>query len=177
MAALPAAPRLTADQRRAQLLEAAASEFAITGLHGTSTEAIARRAGISHAYLFRLFPTKKQLFLACAQRCFERTRDTFRAAAAASADPRERLAAIGSAYVEMVADRELLRLQMQLYAACSDPDVRDVTRAGFDALVGEVQALSGAAPEELHGFFAHGMLLNVAAAMDAPDLGDASSWS
>jgi AcrR family transcriptional regulator len=177
MAALPAAPRLTAEQRRQQLLEAAASEFAITGLHGTSTEAIARRAGISHAYLFRLFPTKKELFLACAQRCFERTRDTFRAAAAATPDPGERLAAIGRAYVEMLDDRELLRLQMQLYAACSDPDVRAVTRAGFDELVREVQALSGAAPEEVHAFFAHGMLLNVAAAMDAPDLGDLRSWS
>ena len=56
--------RSTAQERRAELLAAALSEFAIGGLHGTSTEAIAKRAGISHAYLFRLFGTKKQLFIA-----------------------------------------------------------------------------------------------------------------
>ena len=68
--------RSTAQERRAELLAAALSEFAVGGLHGTSTEAIARRAGISHAYLFRLFGTKKQLFIACAHLCFRRVRET-----------------------------------------------------------------------------------------------------
>ena len=169
--------RLSAEQRRAELLEAAASEFAIAGFRGTSTEAIARRAGISHAYLFRLFPTKKDLFLAIAQRCFERTRDVFRAAAGATPEREQRLHAMGEAYVELLGDRELLLLQMQLYAACSDPDIRDVVRAGYDQLRREVTELSGAPPEEIYAFFAAGMLLNVAAAMDYPDLGDVKSWS
>src|SRR5438445_593386 len=71
--------RMTSAARRGDLLAAAASEFAITGLHGTSTEAIAKRAGISHAYVFRFFPTKKALFMACAERCIERTLATFQA--------------------------------------------------------------------------------------------------
>jgi len=171
------ATRLSADERRAQLLEVAASEFAISGFHGTSTEAIARRAGISHAYLFRLFPTKKDLFLATAHRCFERTRDVFRAAAAATPQQSERLHAMGEAYVELLADRELLLLQMQMYAACSDPEIRDVARGGFDELRREVADLSGSTPEETYTFFATGMLLNVAAAIDNPELGELKSWS
>lgn len=169
--------RLSAEERRVELLEAAASEFAVAGFHGTSTEVIARRAGISHAYLFRLFPTKKDLFLGCAQRCFERTRDVFRNAAAATPEREQRLQAMGESYIELLANRELLLLQLQLYAACSDPEIRDVVRHGYDELRREVAELSGAPPEEVYAFFAAGMLLNVAAAMDYPDLGDVKSWT
>jgi len=154
--------RSTAQERRAELLTAALSEFAIGGLHGTSTEAIAKRAGISHAYLFRLFGTKKQLFIACAQLCFRRVQETF-AAAAVGEEPGARLAAMALAYREMLADRELLLGQMQVYAACSDPDIREVARDGFRWLVEEVGALSGATGPQLQQFFATGMLLNVAA--------------
>jgi AcrR family transcriptional regulator len=171
-----AATRLSADERRAQLLVVATSEFAIAGFHGTSTETIARQAGISHAYLFRLFPTKKELFLAVGERCFERTRDTFRAAAAATSEPSGRLHAMGAAYIELLADRELLLLQMQLYAACSDADICAVVRHGFDELRREVAELSGATPEDVYAFFSTGMLLNVAAAMNYPALGERKSW-
>jgi AcrR family transcriptional regulator len=167
--------RSTAGQRRTDVIEAALSEFAITGLHGTSTEAIARRAGISHAYLFRLFGTKKNLFIACSESCFERTRVLFETAAV-GATPQERLAAMGQAYVRMLSDRELLLAQMQLYAACADPEIREVARAGYERLRVEVARLSGASGEELHAFFAQGMLLNVAASIDFPELGEAASW-
>jgi AcrR family transcriptional regulator len=167
--------RSTAKQRRAEVIEAALSEFAETGMHGTSTEAIARRAGISHAYLFRLFGTKKQLFIACAETCFARIQTAFELAAA-GATPSERLSAMGRAYNEMLSDRELLLAQMQLYAACADPDIRAVAREGFERLRAEVARLSGASGPELHAFFAHGMLLNVAASMDFPALADPSCW-
>jgi AcrR family transcriptional regulator len=115
----PRVARRSAEERRSELIAAAVSEFAVTGYHGTTTEAIARRAGISHAYLFRLFATKKELFLACAEACFARTRDTFRAAAERTPARAQRLHAMGEAYVEMLADRELLRLQMQLNVAAA----------------------------------------------------------
>lgn len=169
------AARSTAPQRRAELLAAALSEFAVGGLHGTSTEAIAQRAGISHAYLFRLFGTKKQLFIACSERSFERTLETF-VAAATGATPYERLASMGQAYIEMLADRELLLAQMQLYAACADPEIRDVARRGMDMLRTEVARLSGSTGAELHAFFARGMLLNVAASIDFPELADPLCW-
>ncbi len=167
--------RSTAQERRAELLAAALSEFAVGGLHGTSTEAIARRAGISHAYLFRLFGTKKRLFIACAHLCFRRVRETFLEAAVGET-PAERLASMGEAYREMLADRELLLSQVQLYAACSDPEICEVAREGFESLVDEVGRRSGASGAQLQEFFAMGMLLNVAASMDSPALGDSSSW-
>jgi AcrR family transcriptional regulator len=167
--------RSTAQERRTELLAAALSEFAHGGLHGTSTEAIAKRAGISHAYLFRLFGTKKQLFIACAYLCRQRVRETF-AQAAVGDDAAERLASMGRAYQEMLADRELLQSQMQLYAACSDPEIREVAREGFRWLVEEVERLSGASGPQVQAFFAQGMLLNVAASIDYPELGDRDSW-
>lgn len=167
--------RSTAQERRTELLAAALSEFAHGGLHGTSTEAIAKRAGISHAYLFRLFGTKKQLFIACAHLCRQRVQETFEQAAVGET-PAERLESMGRAYREMLADRELLQSQMQLYAACSDPEIREVAREGFRWLVAEVARLSGASGPALQQFFATGMLLNVAASMDFPALGDSDSW-
>ena len=73
--------RQTADERRVAVLAAADVEFALRGLHGASTDAIARRAGISQPYLFRLFGSKKELFLAVNDDCFARTLESFRAAA------------------------------------------------------------------------------------------------
>ena len=56
--------RQTAEVRREAVLEAAAAEFSRKGLHGASTDAIAKAAGISQPYLFRLFGTKKELYFA-----------------------------------------------------------------------------------------------------------------
>src|SRR6266540_616573 len=64
--------RMSADERRALVLEAAAREFAVTGFAGTSADAIAAAAGISQPYLFRLFGTKKELFLAIVEQSFSR---------------------------------------------------------------------------------------------------------
>ncbi len=175
MFSLTARTRSTADVRRVELLAAASSEFAITGLHGTSTEAIARRAGISHAYLFRLFGTKKHLFIACAQLCFERVLATF-AENVVGDTPQERLHSMGAAYMEMLSDREILLAQMQLYAACSDPAICEVAREGFLRLRDAVAELAGASGEEVHWLFAKGMLVNVVAAIDMPELGDPEAW-
>ena len=73
--------RMSAAERREMVLEAAIAEFAVHGMAGTSTEDVARRAGISQPYLFRLFPTKKALFLALVERCYRRVEDTFITAA------------------------------------------------------------------------------------------------
>src|ERR687887_2197112 len=91
--------RMSADERRAAVLRVAVAEFARTGLHGTSTEKIAAGADISHPYLFRLFRTKKELFLACLERCHERLRATFTSAAERAGEG-DKLEAMGRAYVE-----------------------------------------------------------------------------
>src|SRR5271154_6930558 len=122
--------RMPAAERRELVLEAAMTDFAVGGLAGTSAEDVARRAGISQPYLFRLFPTKKALFIELIGRCFQRVKDTF-TAAADGLTGEEALVAMGDAYELLLEDRPLLQLQMQCYAACHDPEVGDATRAGF----------------------------------------------
>src|SRR5881296_1867810 len=128
------AVRSTAAERKDDVLDAALIEFAEHGFEGTSTEDIARRAGISQPYLFRLFGTKKELFIASVERCFAETLERFQTNAEGLAGP-EALHAIGTAYVEAIAqDPNRLRGQMQAYVACDDPDVCAVVQRGFGKL-------------------------------------------
>ncbi len=159
----------TADARRESILEAAERVFAARGLHGTPTMEIAKRAGISQAYLFRLFPTKIELFVALAERCNDRIYQTFAdaAAAAKAAGDENILQAMGHAYVGLLADRTLLLNQLHAHAASDNPDIRTQMRRGFARLVELVERESGADPLDVRRFFAHGMLLNVLAAMGA----------
>ncbi len=177
------ATRLTADERRDAIVAAAMEEVAAHGLSGASTNEIARRAGVSQPYVFQLFGTKKELFLAVVRSCFERTARRFEQAArdyVAGTAPfvegcNSVLDAIGQTYVRMLSNRTLLLVQLQAYAACSDPEVQRVVRDEFARLHQMVARLSGATPREMHDFFAEGMLLNVAAAMNIE--GDTGAWS
>lgn len=160
----------TADERREEVLEAAQGVFAVRGLHGTPTIEIAKAAGISQAYLFRLFPTKAELYIALVRRCNARVYRTFADAAAAAREAGDDvLPAMGRAYVGLLADRNLLLGQLHAHAACDDEAIRNEMRNGFASLVELVERESGAGPEEVRLFFAHGMLLNVLAAMRAED--------
>jgi AcrR family transcriptional regulator len=167
---------MTGDERREEVLAVAIAEFARTGLHGTSTERIAAGAGISHPYLFRLYGTKKALFLACLERCHERLHATFTRAADGAGDG-DRLEAMGKAYVDLLADREMLLLQLQGYAACDDDEVRETASTGYASLWALVERLSGAGEDEVRAFFATGMLLNVAAAMELPQIAGDPGWA
>jgi AcrR family transcriptional regulator len=159
------AERKSADVRREEILRAAAAEFAIGGLHGTSTEDIARRAGISQPYLFRLFGTKKELFLETVRRGFRHILEVFQEAAAADREG-DVFLSMGRAYGDVRRDRPLLMFQMQAYAACEDPEVRAVVREEFAAVYKFVESVSGGNHDRVHEFFKTGMLINVAAAMD-----------
>ncbi len=159
-------PRQTADERRVAVLEAATLEFALRGLHGASTDTIARRAGISQPYLFRLFGSKKKLFIAVIEDCYVRTLDAFRAAASGKSGAAA-LQAIGNAYADSIEeDRTMLQGQLQSYAASvEDADIREATARGFGRLVDYVETVSGADRVTVSQFFAKGMLMNVLAAM------------
>ncbi|MEP6641879.1 MAG: TetR/AcrR family transcriptional regulator [Gaiellales bacterium] len=157
--------RMPAAQRREEILDAARIEFARGGLNGTATEDIARRAGITQPYVFRLFGTKKALYLETVERCFDRIQREFDSAVKAAA-PGEELRAMGMAYGPLLRDRTLLLGQMHSYADCSDPDVQAVVRRRYGQLWEWVEQTSGAAPHEVREFFGRGMLLNVIAAID-----------
>ncbi len=166
--------RLTAAERRDTVLDAALAEFADKGYAGTSTEDIAERAGISQPYLFRLFGTKKDLYIATVSRCYRETLELFQRAAEGKRGE-EALQAIGEAYVEqLVGDRVWLKGQMQANAASDDPEIRAAVRAGYGDLVAYVKRVSGADGPTIWRFFATGMLLNVLASMHITD--DPEPW-
>jgi AcrR family transcriptional regulator len=157
--------RKSKETRHEEILDAALQEFAQRGLYGASTEDIARRAGISQPYVFRLFGTKKALFTAVVARCFRQTHELF-ARAAEGKRGAEALEAMGHAYIERLhQDRTQLLGQMQAYAACDDPEICEVVRNGYGDLVAYVERVSGLPPEAVSDFFAKGMLLNVIASM------------
>jgi len=168
--------RKTKEVRREEILDAALIEFAARGLHGASTEDIARRAGISQPYVFRLFGTKKELFRSVIARCFRETLEMFQRAAEGLRG-QEALDAMGQAYVnELAVDSVRLRGQMQAYAACDDPELCEAVRQGFGDLVAYAERVSGLQTEEITKFFAMGMLLNVFASMN--QFGDdADPWA
>lgn len=173
-------PRLSAEERREAIVAAAMGEFAAHGLAGASVDTIARRAGVSGPYVYQLFGTKKDLFLAVVRRAFARTQLAFedairRMEAGEILGCDTALGAMGVAYGRLLADRTLLLVQLQAYAACSDPDVQAVVREEFGRLHRFVRRASGASPEDLHHFFAEGMLMNIGAAVQAP--GEPLDWT
>ncbi len=165
------ATRQSAEERRESILDAALIEFAAKGLHGTSTEDIAKRAGISQPYVFRLFGTKKNLFAEACRRCMRDVREAMGAAAEGKSGE-EALEAMGAAYIDYLAtEPRRLTLQMHMYAASDDPEIREVARVGYGELVRFVEQVSGDASDRVSDFFAVGMLINVLAAMDVRDAG------
>ena len=161
--------RLTADERREELLTVAIEEFGVTGYHGTSTEVIAERAGISQPYIFRLYGTKKDLFLACIDRCFDRTIEVFREAVEhPPPDCDTARQAMGRAYIEMLGARELVLFQHQIYAAAEVPEVRAAARRRFAELAQAIEELGGLDERERIMFMGQGMLLNVIASLRFP---------
>ena len=133
---------------------------------------IAKAAGISQAYLFRLFPTKAELFMALVERCNARVQQTFAdAAAAARAAGEPVLVAMGDG-LHRAARRSQPPAQPAATRTPPATTPRSATRCarGFARLVELVEHETGADAEEVRAFFAHGMLLNVLAAMQAQDV-------
>src|ERR1700735_1556253 len=160
---------MSGHQRRSQVLGIAAGEFANHGLHGASTELIARRAGITQTYIFRMFGTKKALFLEVMVAAFDRMTQGMRDAAG-SETGLDALSRMGAQYNELLADRTALLLQLQGFAACGDPEVRDAVRDSFGRMWQTVAEATGLDPVTIKAFLAFGMLLNSGAALHVAEL-------
>ena len=160
---------MSGPERRSQVLRIAADEFANQGLHGASIEAIAREAGITQAYVFRMFGTKKALFAELVGAAFDRFSDGMsRAAEGARGLPA--LALMGAQYYELLADRTTLLLQLQGFAACGDGEIRELVRARLARMWDTVADTAGLDPVTVKSFLAFGMLLNNVAALDVDEL-------
>jgi AcrR family transcriptional regulator len=157
--------RHTADERREEILRAAVRRFGETGLHGTSTEAIASDVGVSQPYLFRLYGTKKELFIAAVRWGFDHTIEVFRQAGEAATGTHDAFRRIGYAYEELIRDRRYLGIQLQAYAATDDDEIREVVEESFGRLVEEIIRHTDPTPDELAAFLGRGMLMNVAGSM------------
>jgi AcrR family transcriptional regulator len=160
--------RRSADERREHVLDAAIAEFAAQGYHAASTTAIARRAGISQPYIYALYRNKRELFLAAYHQVAERIRARLLEAAEAGADPEARLQAMGEAYLGLIADREDVLCQLQAYAAAGDPALREPVRKEFLRVFEAVREAAGVSREEAAFFFAGGIFLAIATALDVP---------
>ena len=163
------AVRQTAEERKEAVVAAATREFAAHGYAGTSTQDIAKRVGVSQPYLFQLFGTKRDMFIAAVQECFNRVITKFEAVARetrkSTDDPLVILHEMGQAYCDLLLDGDMLRMQMQAYAACDDSDIQHVVREEWGSLYDSVKRASGADVDAIHQWFAEGMLMNVSAAV------------
>jgi AcrR family transcriptional regulator len=173
--------RVSAAERRDALIDAAIEEFAVSGLHGTPVERIARRVGVTQPYVFSLFATKRELFIAAMERCFEQVTHEFIDAAeqttAAGSSEQECIGnpvldAIGARYVELLeSDRGMVMAQLQAYAACNDEVIREHVARCYQALIARVQELAGIDDTQVNEFMGFGAYLTIQAAMGGADLG------
>lgn len=161
---------MSADERRESVIRAAIAEFARGGYAGTSTGAIARRVGVSQPYLFRLFPDKRAIFLAAAERCTDQVRLHFEAVSE-GLPPGEALDAMAGSYADLIADRDLLLFQLQMYVAAAsaglggDEEFAAEVRAAWIRLWDLVSSRLGGDVDATGDFFGTGMLINVLLAM------------
>jgi AcrR family transcriptional regulator len=163
------ARRLSAQQRRADLLEAAVIEFAERGYHGTRTADIAARAGVSQPYVYALFPDKRTLFLACHDWTTERIKEALEKASADLADD-DIEKALDRAYQRLFDERpHQVLFQVQAHAAApADPAIRVRVRQRFMELVELSERRTGAPRDLVLRHVARAMLGNVALALDLP---------
>lgn len=166
----------TAGARRDEVIEAAIIEFAEKGLYGTATEDIAKRAGISQPYIFRLFGTKKDLFLAASERVFNRMRDIFVASAATESVEGPVLHRMGHGFTALLVNRVELLMMLQAFVGTEDADVRAVMQERMLQMYRLVQQLSGAPEQDVQMFMATGMLLAVLRACDLPQALHLPNW-
>ena len=162
---------MSAAERRKSVILASVSAFAKGGYNGTSTQAIADLVGVSQPYLFRLFPSKKALFLAAVERCIEDTVAVFEAAGP-GLEGEAALAALGEAYWGLISDRDRLLMQLQIYVTAGSDDLDAADREWilllWRRLWDTVAMRTGSDVAEVTNFFAHGMLINNLVAMGVP---------
>ncbi|OIK25961.1 TetR family transcriptional regulator [Streptomyces malaysiense] len=165
---------MSAEERRESVIRAAMEEFGRGGYYGTSTEAIAKRVGVSQPYLFRLFPGKRAIFLAAAERCMEDTIRMF-VEATEGLEGEEALHAMAGAYTTAIVEQpSRLMMQMQMFLAVAaaeeegDREFGEAVRAGWMRLWDTVDLPLGACVDNTTEFMAYGMLINCLVAMGFP---------
>lgn len=163
--------RMSAADRRELVLEAATRAFARGGYHGTSTDAVAKEAGVSQPYVVRIFGTKLELFLEVFDRSVGRISAAFgEVLDAGPFDPasEEDRARMGLAYTELLRDHDFLQVMMHGFSNGDVPEIAAAARRCMGAVFATIRR-TGWTDEQVRDFIAHGMLLNVLISMRALD--------
>lgn len=161
----------TADERRPLVIEAAIAAFARAGYRGTTVADVATEAGISSAYVFKLFPSKEQLFVGALDSCFERVVEALGLGAEATSDhsPEGVLDAMGGAYAELISDRRLLMLQVHAQSAAEVPEIGAALRRGYARITEFASTRSGATDAAVQRFIAFGQLCHLVVTLGLDD--------
>ena len=153
----------TSEARRPLVTASALREFARGGYHRTTIADVARAAKISPAYVFKLFPSKEQLFVAALDECFARILATLAEGADASPDQDGEaiLDAMGDAYAQLISDHDVLMVQVHAQAVADVPEIRQSLRAGLAAVTRFAKTRSGADDDAVQRFIAYGQLCHL----------------
>jgi len=150
--------RMKAADRRELILQAATAVFGAKTYVGTTTDEVARAAGVSQPYVVRLFGTKEKLFIEVIQRAYDRLISEFRQALPGPVEGRgERM---GMAYTGLLAERGMLPVIANSTALGGEPEIGRVARAGFSDIWRFIRDEAGFTPEDTRTFIATGMLIN-----------------
>jgi TetR/AcrR family transcriptional regulator len=152
---------MKAEDRRELILEAATRVFGETGYVGTTTDEIAKAAGVSQPYVVRMFGTKQKLFLEVLQRALDILLAAFRAALADTASEEPTHKRLGIAYASMTSDKSGLLLSlMHAFVLGGEPEIGAAARRGFLEVYTLLRGEAGFSAEEATEFLAYGMLMN-----------------
>ena len=169
--------RSTAEVQRGRITTVAIEVFARTGYHATPVAEVAGTAGVSPAYVFRLFDSKVGLFVAAVESTYARVAETMTAAGSHPrlTDSQSRLDAMTVAYVALIEDKDLIMMQAHAQSASSIPEIREAVQKGLGEVVRAVGVISGAPPESVQRFIAYGQLCHLIVQADISSV--RSSWA
>ena len=142
------------------MLIAASNVFGNLGYAGATTDAIAKAAGVSQAYVVRTFGSKENLFAEASERAINLIKDTF-IRAAQKTKGADAKASMGHAYIELMADRSNLLIVMHLFTMGQHPRFGPIARTGFLEIYRVINDALNMGTEAAKDFLALGMLINV----------------
>jgi AcrR family transcriptional regulator len=131
--------RLSAAERRQQLLDVSRGLFADLGFHGLSMDHLADAAGVSKPVLYQHFPSKRELYVALITDATDELETRMRLALEGTTDNRARVASAISAYFDFVGDQ---RFRLLLGTTESGDDaVREMVDRSMEGVAGAIGAL------------------------------------
>jgi AcrR family transcriptional regulator len=131
LAAARPTSRLTGDERRDKILDAARTVFARRGYHGASTAEIAIAAGCSEPMLYKHFASKQGLFVAALQEGGMAVKAKVMAAVGNTDHPMRAMAEVSSELLTDPRWGELMRMRALAVTMADDPEIGAALRSSI----------------------------------------------